>query len=44
MSHNLYAVLIGIDKYQDPVSPLRGCVNIITATAESLKDTEEYYT
>ena len=36
MSHNLYAVLIGIDKHQDSVFPLRGYVNVITATAEYL--------
>ena len=38
MTRNLYALLVGIDKYQDPVRPLKGCVNDITATAEYLQE------
>ncbi len=38
MTRNLYALLVGIDKYQEPVCPLKGCINDITATAEYLKE------
>lgn len=31
MARTLYALLVGIDQYQPPVPPLRGCVNDITA-------------
>ncbi len=34
----LYALLIGIDRYQAPVSPLGGCVNDIEAVAHYLKE------
>jgi hypothetical protein len=44
MTDNLYALLVSIDKYQDSVFPLKGCVNELTATAEYLKETEESYT
>ncbi|GAA6617423.1 caspase family protein [Scytonema sp. NUACC26] len=29
MTRNLYALLVGIDEYVAPVSPLKGCVNDI---------------
>jgi len=34
---NIYALLVGIDKYADPVSPLEGCVNDVNAIEEYLK-------
>lgn len=36
MTHNLYALLVGIDEYLN-VSPLHGCVNDITAIREYLE-------
>ncbi|HEY9852947.1 MAG TPA: caspase family protein [Leptolyngbyaceae cyanobacterium] len=45
MTRNIYALLVGIDKYQDPVPSLQGCVNDIEAIAEYLKegfDKKEY--
>ena len=38
MTRNIYALLVGIDKYQDPIPPLQGCVNDIEAIAEYLKE------
>jgi pimeloyl-ACP methyl ester carboxylesterase len=38
MTRNIYALLVGIDKYQDPVHSLQGCVNDITAIAQYLKE------
>jgi len=38
MTRNIYALLVGIDKYQDPVPSLQGCVNDITAIAQYLKE------
>ncbi|MBW4634728.1 MAG: caspase family protein [Iphinoe sp. HA4291-MV1] len=37
MTHNIYALLIGIDKYLSPVPPLNGCVNDIIAIKEYLE-------
>lgn len=37
MNRNIYALLVGIDEYVSPVSPLRGCVNDITAIKEYLE-------
>jgi len=37
MTRNIYALLIGIDKYLSPVSPLNGCVNDIVAIKEYLE-------
>lgn len=37
MPQTVYAFLVGIDQYQSPVPPLRGCVNDITAVHEFLK-------
>jgi hypothetical protein len=45
MNQNIYALLVGIDEYVSPVSPLQGCVNDITAIKEYLEgrvDTDEY--
>ena len=45
MNRNIYALLVGIDEYVSPVSPLQGCVNDITAIKEYLKgrvDTDGY--
>ena len=38
MTRNIYALLVGIDKYQDPVPSLQGCVNDITAIAQYLEE------
>ena len=35
---NIYALLVGIDHYAPPVSPLQGCVNDIDAIASYLND------
>ena len=37
MSKNIYALLVGIDAYQPPVTPLQGCVNDILAVTEYLQ-------
>lgn len=37
MNRNIYALLVGIDEYVSPVSPLHGCVNDITAIKEYLE-------
>ena len=37
MTKNIYALLVGIDAYTYPVSPLQGCVNDIKAIAEYLQ-------
>lgn len=45
MNRNIYALLVGIDEYVSPVSPLQGCVNDITAIKEYLEgrvDTDGY--
>jgi len=45
MTRNLYALLVGIDKYPDPNHRLEGCVNDITAIEEYLNerfDKKEY--
>ncbi|AKG20278.1 caspase family protein [Calothrix sp. 336/3] len=34
---NIYALLVGIDNYAAPVSPLRGCINDVKAIAEYLQ-------
>jgi pimeloyl-ACP methyl ester carboxylesterase len=42
---NLYALLVGIDNYPQPISSLQGCVNDITAIEEYLNerfDKQEY--
>ncbi len=45
MNRNIYALLVGIDEYVSPISPLQGCVNDITAIKEYLEgrvNTDEY--
>lgn len=37
MNRNIYALLVGIDEYVSPVTPLKGCVNDITAVKEYLE-------
>jgi pimeloyl-ACP methyl ester carboxylesterase len=37
MTRNIYALLVGIDEYIAPVSPLKGCVNDILAVKEYLE-------
>ncbi|WP_413167546.1 caspase family protein [Capilliphycus salinus ALCB114379] len=37
MTRNLYALLVGIDNYRDPVPPLKGCVNDVMAIAAYLQ-------
>jgi pimeloyl-ACP methyl ester carboxylesterase len=37
MTRNIYALLVGIDEYIAPVSPLKGCVNDILAVKEYLQ-------
>src|SRR5579883_411581 len=37
MNRNIYALLVGIDEYVSPVSPLQGCVSDITAIKEYLE-------
>ncbi|MEG4856420.1 caspase family protein [Microcoleus sp. K1-B6] len=36
MTRNIYALLVGIDEYRNPVSPLTGCINDITAIEKYL--------
>ncbi|NEO13600.1 MULTISPECIES: caspase family protein [unclassified Moorena] len=45
MTQTIYALLVGIDNYRYPLSPLKGCVNDITAISEYLQEgvTEEGY-
>jgi len=38
MTRNLYALLVGINEYPEPVSRLSGCVNDILAVEEYLKE------
>jgi len=38
MKTNLYALLVGIDEYSQPVSVLQGCVNDITVMATYIKE------
>ncbi|MBD2342045.1 hypothetical protein H6G64_34515 [Calothrix sp. FACHB-156] len=45
MTRNLYALLVGIDEYVRPVSPLQSCVNDVTAIKDYLEgrvDTDRY--
>ncbi len=37
MTRNIYALLVGIDEYVNPIPPLNGCVNDITAVKEYLQ-------
>ena len=37
MTSNIYALLVGIDNYAAPVSPLQGCVNDVKAIEEYLQ-------
>lgn len=37
MKHKIYALLVGIDEYPDPIPSLEGCVNDISAIAEYLE-------
>lgn len=37
MTSNIYALLVGIDEYAPPVSPLQGCVNDVKAVEEYLE-------
>ncbi len=37
MARNLYALLVGIDHYRDPVPPLKGCVNDVIAIVAYLQ-------
>jgi pimeloyl-ACP methyl ester carboxylesterase len=37
MTRNIYALLVGIDEYVNPLPPLTGCVNDITAVKEYLE-------
>lgn len=37
MSNNIYAVLVGIDNYAAPVTPLKGCINDVMAVKEYLQ-------
>ncbi len=37
MTRNIYALLVGIDNYAAPVSPLQGCVNDVMAIEEYLQ-------
>ena len=36
MTRKIYALLVGIDEYVNPVPPLKGCINDITAVKEYL--------
>ena len=36
MASNIYALLVGIDKYASPVTPLEGCVNDVLALEQTL--------
>ncbi|MEQ8974866.1 MAG: caspase family protein [Coleofasciculus sp. C1-SOL-03] len=38
MSRNLYALLVGINEYPEPISRLSGCVNDINAVEEYLRE------
>ena len=38
MTRSIYALLVGIDNYPQPISSLKGCVNDITAVAEYLRE------
>ncbi|MEG4068961.1 caspase family protein [Microcoleus sp. Pol11C2] len=38
MTRNIYALLVGIDKYEAPTPPLQGCINDITAIAQYLNE------
>lgn len=38
MSRNLYALLVGINEYPEPISRLSGCVNDINTVEEYLKE------
>lgn len=38
MNRNLYALLVGIDEYLPPVTPLQGCVNDIQAIQDFLQE------
>lgn len=38
MTRNIYALLVGIDKYPPPVSPLKGSVNDVLAVAGYLRE------
>ena len=37
MTSNIYALLVGIDNYASPVTPLEGCVNDVLAIEEYLR-------
>jgi len=37
MTRNIYALLVGIDQYPSPISPLKGCVNDITTVEAYLR-------
>jgi Caspase domain len=37
MTSDIYALLVGIDNYAAPVSPLQGCINDVMAVEEYLK-------
>ena len=37
MTNNIYALLVGIDEYRRPISPLNGCVNDILGMQDYLK-------
>ena len=37
MTRNIYALLVGIDNYPAPVSPLKGCINDVIAIEEYLR-------
>lgn len=37
MTSSIYALLVGIDNYAKPVSPLQGCINDVMAVEEYLK-------
>ena len=37
MNRNIYALLVGIDNYLKPVTPLKGCINDVVAIEEYLR-------
>ncbi|MDJ0772511.1 MAG: caspase family protein [Mastigocoleus sp. MO_167.B18] len=37
MTRNIYALLVGIDNYLKPVTPLKGCINDVVAIEEYLR-------
>jgi hypothetical protein len=37
MARNIYALLVGIDEYTNPIPPLQGCVNDIKAAKDYLE-------